>query len=416
MQKKTELSSLAVNLYFQSIANNDIEKVEELTKKFPELKDTCIAVYGTPLMYAIRFGSIEMVAFLINEGADIRQQVKTESETSIRCQTPLTVAIETGCFDKVNLLILRNKAIIDAKFNVATSPISSTFSNSNEDFQAQNQLNPPNSKEHVKAVKDHNRLFFGTVESDKTGKNPIHLAVKKGSLEIVERLIEAEPRLLNLLDARGHTPLFWAALYGHVDIVEYLVNKGASLKHAVPHPSSRCYGTLTILPFVRALQYQRQDNKDLSARYKDIGDIFLRASAMAHDNENIDILINRLIGNIYQRVSFEDPAAQRLNKILDMLKNSMNPIALHDDSIRHDLVSLIVKVGAQPRSSYWFFKKDSLNEIMLKDINEWLQWHHQQKVHITPLSENAFLREMNSIEQRMSAFRSPSYESADLGL
>jgi cyclase len=55
----------------------------------------------------------------------------------------------------------------------------------------------------------------------------IHEAALKGDLERVKALLNKDPRLVNAPGGNGKAPLHWAAQGGHVEIVEFLIERGA---------------------------------------------------------------------------------------------------------------------------------------------------------------------------------------------
>lgn len=57
----------------------------------------------------------------------------------------------------------------------------------------------------------------------------IHEAAKNGNLEKVKMLLESEPQLADARDSSGKTPLHWACMGVHQDIINYLVDKGANV-------------------------------------------------------------------------------------------------------------------------------------------------------------------------------------------
>jgi ankyrin repeat protein len=57
----------------------------------------------------------------------------------------------------------------------------------------------------------------------------IHEAAENGDLETVKRLISQNPALLEAPDREGKTPLHYAAAKGHLNVVEFLVSKGANV-------------------------------------------------------------------------------------------------------------------------------------------------------------------------------------------
>lgn len=57
----------------------------------------------------------------------------------------------------------------------------------------------------------------------------IHEFARKGELEGVKGLIEQNPKLVNVKDKDGRTPLHWACRGVHLEIVRFLVEKGADV-------------------------------------------------------------------------------------------------------------------------------------------------------------------------------------------
>lgn len=60
----------------------------------------------------------------------------------------------------------------------------------------------------------------------------LHLAAKCGNIEACGCIISASfsiPNYINFQDDGGWTPLVWACEHGHIDIVKYLISKGADL-------------------------------------------------------------------------------------------------------------------------------------------------------------------------------------------
>ena len=55
----------------------------------------------------------------------------------------------------------------------------------------------------------------------------IHEAAKRGDLEKVRTLVEGDPALVEAKDKGGETPLHWAAVSGNLDLVRFLLDKGA---------------------------------------------------------------------------------------------------------------------------------------------------------------------------------------------
>ncbi|NIM90963.1 MAG: DUF3471 domain-containing protein [Candidatus Aminicenantes bacterium] len=58
---------------------------------------------------------------------------------------------------------------------------------------------------------------------------PIVEAAKKGDLQTVKTILAQDPSRLNATDQDNYTPLHWACMRAHWNIVKYLIGKGADL-------------------------------------------------------------------------------------------------------------------------------------------------------------------------------------------
>ena len=54
-------------------------------------------------------------------------------------------------------------------------------------------------------------------------------AVKQGSLDKIQAMLEEQPDLVNAKDAKGISATLWASYRGHKEIAAFLVSKGANL-------------------------------------------------------------------------------------------------------------------------------------------------------------------------------------------
>ncbi len=57
----------------------------------------------------------------------------------------------------------------------------------------------------------------------------IHAGCRKGDLEAVRKLVEADPLLVNADDEHKWRPIFHASLKRHAEVVRYLIDRGADL-------------------------------------------------------------------------------------------------------------------------------------------------------------------------------------------
>lgn len=61
-------------------------------------------------------------------------------------------------------------------------------------------------------------------------RSELHQACIEGKLEVVENTLQKQPEHLEKQDPRGYTPLLLAAANGHVELLKWLINQGASLR------------------------------------------------------------------------------------------------------------------------------------------------------------------------------------------
>jgi hypothetical protein len=69
-------------------------------------------------------------------------------------------------------------------------------------------------------------LFFCFL---KEGLEDIHVAAATGNAHVVLQLLQAQPALANRTDFVGRSPLVWAVLGDHLDILAMLIQAGADI-------------------------------------------------------------------------------------------------------------------------------------------------------------------------------------------
>ena len=78
-----------------------------------------------------------------------------------------------------------------------------------------------------------------------TGALPVHFAAHSGSVPAVSRLLKARPQDLEaIFPVNGHTPLLEAVFYGHAQLAQFLLEKGAN-------PAATTLRGLTAIDFAR---------------------------------------------------------------------------------------------------------------------------------------------------------------------
>lgn len=160
---------------------------------------------ATPLHYAASSCNFKLVKHLIAKGADVNVRAYENN-------TPLHYAVSAGGSLEIVKYLIDNGAIVDIKSN-GTPTI------------------------HFAALGGHLDILqylivTKHVEYDikSNGVHTLHYAVRGGSIAVVEYLIKEKNVDVNVSDNVDDTPLHDAACRGYLDIVQYLLRKGAN-KH-----------------------------------------------------------------------------------------------------------------------------------------------------------------------------------------
>ena len=169
--------------------------------------------YGnTPLYYATVNGHFEIVKLLLEAGAD-NNYVPYNWDSN-----PLDIAINKG-HSKIAIEILKHSCNRNYKDCYGNSPLHNAVRKGN--------LNIVNFiMKHI-----HSKIRNSYLEShNKIGYTPLHIACEKGYFEIAKLLLEMGADL-NALDNYGSTPLFNACESCNPDLVRLLLEKGVDLNH-----------------------------------------------------------------------------------------------------------------------------------------------------------------------------------------
>jgi len=176
--------------------SGDLAQVKELLKENPDLVLSKDTPGWTALHYAAYYGRKDVAELLLNKNAD----VNTKDNQGL---TPLHLAAKEGHKDTAEVL-LTNKADVNAKDNNGHTAL------------------------HFAAIYGYKDVIDLLLAS-KAALDNIHDAAAVGALEAVKLLLGQNPDLVMSKDSEGKTPLHYAVLNGHKDVVELLLNYKADI-------------------------------------------------------------------------------------------------------------------------------------------------------------------------------------------
>ncbi|KAL7946911.1 ankyrin repeat-containing domain protein [Trichoderma barbatum] len=206
-------------------AQGTIEMVKVLIKHGADINYACTTVYGTPLIAATRRKgeskvplTESIIRLLLDEGAD-------PAISAGNSGYPI-ISASVACSAKVIRMLLDHKASVDVKDPFGRKPAHFACYNS---LEVLNLLGVPDSD---------------FAARDVVGRVPLHYAVLRGQLDLVEEVFARSQRVglgIDVPDDDGWTPLLWAARVSRVflweeklqpsqydAVVSFLLSKGAN--------------------------------------------------------------------------------------------------------------------------------------------------------------------------------------------
>ncbi|KAK4076779.1 uncharacterized protein Triagg1_4382 [Trichoderma aggressivum f. europaeum] len=176
-------------------ARGTLDMVKALIKNGADVNYACASAYGTPLIAASRrwgddsdIPAESIIRLLLDEGADPKLSAG-------RVGYPI-ISASISCSSKVIQLLLDHKASTDVKDPFGRKAAHFACHNT---LEVLNSLNLPDSD---------------FAARDIVGRVPLHYAVFRGQLDLVEEVLARSQRVgidIDVVDDDGWTPLLWAA-------------------------------------------------------------------------------------------------------------------------------------------------------------------------------------------------------------
>ncbi len=165
-----------------------------------------------PLHQAASSGNIDIMKALVDKAPELINQPDEQNET------PIFKAIRKG--DTVMVRLLINHPQIN---------LNSSTSCPGQYFHHFTILHWAAWYEHLAIVEEILQSKFDM--SSIRGTHPVHLAARKGNVNILERMTDKYPDLVHLKSTNKNTPLAQAAYYGCLNAVKWLLTKPADLEN-----------------------------------------------------------------------------------------------------------------------------------------------------------------------------------------
>lgn len=171
---------------FTACKNGSFDTVAEILERDEGLVDAeqnsnshVTGLCGTPLMFAVRFHHIDIVNLLIDHGADIDKNRDNRGTISI--------AVEENLIEAVDTLLARGASVTETDFMLALT---------SKRWEIASRL----------LKRSFNMHYIGS-----SGSSFLHIVVSANTLPLAEEIMTKAPRLINIQNANGKTPLVLAA-------------------------------------------------------------------------------------------------------------------------------------------------------------------------------------------------------------
>ena len=221
---------------FSLVQSGQIEKVREALRADPKLIDATGRGGLTPLFIAVSTGNLDMARLLIENGA-----LPRVGDNTLRA--PIHFANWAGNKEMIDLL-LEKGAVVDTRAIGGATPL--IHSSLNDNFDMSRHLIERGADIHTQCNSLTTPLYFAVLNNnpeyldylllagaevdvpDFLGRTPLAIAVRDGNAGMTRTLLKNGADPSRLAPGTGRSLLHLAAIEGHADVLEILLQAGLS--------------------------------------------------------------------------------------------------------------------------------------------------------------------------------------------
>lgn len=216
----------------EATKNNDSQKIRLIVKKDSASVKSIDLFNSTALHYASEKGNIEIVKYLIDNGADVKAM-------DVHGDIPMIYAAKAGHLELVKFFIeegggtnqcdYHGRSILHAACRTGNLELVSYLVENGADFNSRDQWG---SSAVNAAIWGRNlNVIKYLIEKDADPNSALVLAAQTGQTEILKYFIEEDVDI-NSHDDLGRTALFWTVFTGNQGLVDLLLSYGKNIKLA----------------------------------------------------------------------------------------------------------------------------------------------------------------------------------------